>query len=83
MLKDLSKIADQDRANDLQDFYSFRVTQNKSAHAQQLFFLLTSEAMPATVIKNASGKQTNKIHADTRAFANRKRNWASLLIIVT
>ena len=39
MLKDLSKIADQDRANDLQDFYSFRVTQNKSAHAHQLFFL--------------------------------------------
>lgn len=25
VLKDLSKIADQDRANDLQDFYSFRV----------------------------------------------------------
>ena len=65
MLKDLSKIADQDRANDLQDFYSFGVTQNKSAHAQQLFFLLTSEAMPATVMENASGKQTNKIHADT------------------
>ena len=83
MLKDLSKIADQDRANDLQDFYSFRVTQNKSAHAQQLFFLLTSEAMPATVMKNALGKQTNKIHADTRASANRKRNWTSLLIIVT
>ena len=74
MLKDLSKIADQDRANDLQDFYSFRVTQNKSAHAQQLFFLLTSEAMPATVMKNASGKQNNKIRADTRASANRKRN---------
>ena len=83
MLKDLSKIEDQDRANDKQDFYGFRVTQNKSAHAQQLFFLLTSEAMRATVMKNASGKQTNKIHADTRAFANTKRNWASVLHIVT